>query len=126
MSLDHAEHNEKACQLLFKTNEFNDWVVTTAFYSSLHYVNFKLFPLTKDENKYENLSQYYKTLQLPRPALHNVTIELVSTYIKHISSFYRWLYDTCRTARYHNYKVDDQTAKMAILCLNNIKNACIK
>ncbi|HCA42575.1 MAG TPA: hypothetical protein DEP28_04900, partial [Bacteroidetes bacterium] len=73
MSLDHAEHNEKACQLLFKTNEFNDWVVTTAFYSSLHSVSFKLFPLTNDENKYESLSTYYKALHLPSSALHNVT-----------------------------------------------------
>jgi UDP-GlcNAc3NAcA epimerase len=38
---EHAKHNEKACNFIntSSTNEFNDWVITIAFYSAVHYIN---------------------------------------------------------------------------------------
>jgi hypothetical protein len=43
-SFAHGEHNEKACDLLALNQGFPDWVITTAFYASLHFVTSKIFP----------------------------------------------------------------------------------
>ncbi len=44
-NLEYAQHNEKACKYLDKKPEFTDWVITTAFYSALHFVRYKIFPI---------------------------------------------------------------------------------
>ena len=44
-SKDHAIHNELACIYLDKCTDFPDWVITTSFYSSLHFLQHKLFPI---------------------------------------------------------------------------------
>lgn len=46
----HAIHNELACKYLNKKPEFADWVITTAFYSALHYLTGKMFPMNILEN----------------------------------------------------------------------------
>ena len=43
-ALDHAKHNEEACRELLRTGKFNDWVITTAYYSAIYYVTYELFP----------------------------------------------------------------------------------
>lgn len=52
MRKQHAIHNEEACDFLLSSNKFNDWVITTAFYSALHFVQHEIFPLTHDDKKY--------------------------------------------------------------------------
>lgn len=55
----HAAHNEKACDYLLKSRLFNDWVITTAFYSALHYVQDEIFPLTEDRKTYNNFNIFF-------------------------------------------------------------------
>ena len=59
MKKQHAIHNEEVCDFLLTSKKFNDWVVTTAFYSSLHFVQFELFPLTDDGQKYTDFNIYF-------------------------------------------------------------------
>lgn len=117
----HALHNEKACDYLLESKQYNDWVVTTAFYAALHYVQFELFPLKDDNEVYANFNIYFsKVLKKKNTKLskHSATIKLVSAHIKTASSYYRWLHDTCMTSRYSDYKVSEmkaQTAKKFLL-----------
>ncbi|MEJ7683795.1 MAG: hypothetical protein WKG06_39235 [Segetibacter sp.] len=43
--LDHAIHNENVCSYLELKKEYADWIITTAFYSALQFVSYKIFPL---------------------------------------------------------------------------------
>ena len=51
-SLNHAIHNKEACEYLSKEPKFSDWVITTAFYSALHFIDYKIFPLDLKLPKY--------------------------------------------------------------------------
>ena len=124
MKKEHAEHNEEACDYLLQSEKFNDWVVTTAFYSALHYVHYEIFPMTFKGTLYENFNSYYDSCCHyidSRPSKHQITIELVSIRLPNCNRFLRWLYDECMNARYKNYKVTPQNAIMAKKHLTNIK-----
>ena len=80
MKKQHAIHNEEACKFLLTSKKFNDWVVTTAFYSALHFVQNELFPLTDNGQKYTDFNVYFgKVLKKKNKKLskHSATIELV-------------------------------------------------
>ena len=59
---DHAVHNERACDFLLSSGEFNDWVVTTTFYAALHYVRYELFPLERNNVIYNNFEKYFSNI----------------------------------------------------------------
>jgi hypothetical protein len=124
MKKEHAEHNEDACNYLLKSGKFNDWVVTTAFYSALHYVQYELFPMEHHHTFYDNFNSYYDSLcdyLNNRPSKHQIIIELVHTKLPNCIRFYRWLHNECFNARYKNYKVTCDNANMAMKYLCNIK-----
>lgn len=129
MTKQHAIHNEAACDFLLSSNQFNDWVVTTAFYAALHYVQHEVFPLTEDGISYSELNIYYgKVLKNKNKRLnkHLATIKLVHSKLPACSPNYRWLYDACMTARYTNYQVDPEKAKLAKSYLNLLKTHLVK
>jgi len=120
----HAIHNEEACNYLLTSKKFNDWVVTTAFYSALHFVQHELFPLTDNGQKYTDFNVYFgKVLKKKNKNLnkHSATIELVKTNLPACSSYYRWLHDACMSARYNNYKVSESMATNAKSSLIELK-----
>ena len=63
-SLKHAEHNEKTCKYLSKKPDFADWVITTAFYSALHYTQYSIFPFSMEIRgntiNYQDFEAYYR------------------------------------------------------------------
>jgi len=125
MNKEHAEHNEEVCKLLLSTKKFNDWVITTAFYSSLHFALNKLFPLTTGADSYENIDSYYVKNKLHGKCSKHIAIcSLVSSNLPSIRSEYKWLLDVCMTARYHNYKIKEVTANRAVIHLDKIKAHC--
>lgn len=120
----HAIHNEEACNFLLTSKKFSDWVVTTAFYSALHFVQHELFPLTDNGHKYTDFNVYFgKVLKEKNKKLskHSATIELVKTNLPLCSSYYRWLHDACMSARYNNYNVSESKAINANNCLVEMK-----
>ncbi len=123
MQKEHAIHNEAACDFLLANGNFSDWVVTTAFYSALHYVQHEIFPLTEQGVNFPDLDSYYHHLKQNgiQKSKHRVTINLVNTHLKNEAPKYRWLYDSCMNARYTNYEISNTLATQARNYLNEIK-----
>lgn len=124
MKNQHAIHNEAACNYLLESNKFNDWVITTAFYAALHYVQHEIFPLTDEGIIYKDFNTYYaKVLKKRNNRLtkHSATIQLVNTNLKPAASYYRWLHDTCMTTRYSNYIVSTAKVLTAKTFLTELK-----
>lgn len=112
----HAEHNEAACDYLLASGKFSDWVITTAFYSALHFVQNEIFPLTENGKNYPDFDIYFQKVLKPknrRINKHSATVDLVKKYIPKASSYYRWLFDACMNARYMNYQVSGAKAQQA-------------
>lgn len=126
MKKEHAEHNEKVCDLLIKDGGCHDWVVTTAFYSALHFVQHEIFPLDVKGKTYISFEKYYNEHFFGiknKPSKHTATINLVYSSLGSSPGFlYKWLHDTCRTARYNNYKVHPSIAQLAKDRLSSLKS----
>lgn len=129
----HAEHNEKACDFLYNNGNFHDWVVTTAFYSAIHFARYKIFPLEKYDPqegkviKYRSLDNYVNThSSASKFKKHKELSKLVNEHIPQITGRYRALFDMCHTARYHDYNVTTSKAKLAREHLQEIKKECLK
>jgi hypothetical protein len=122
----HALHNEQACELLFSASgeQFNDWVVTTAFYSALHFALYDLFPMDHDGIHYATFSGYH--LDLPKKiSKHAALLQLVAIRSPYARQ-YRWLYGNCMCARYIDYKVPHSKAVHAKRLLGIIKSSLSK
>jgi len=129
MKKEHAAHNEKTCDYLLQAGEYNDWVVTTAFYAAMQYLHHEIFPLNLNNMIYENFNAYYdsvcnnmKHVISDRQSKHQITIDLVHKRLPNCNRFYRWLHHESSNARYANYKVSEQMALTARNYLNFIKN----
>ena len=120
-------HNEKACLYLQKSNEFNDWIITTAFYSSLHFVKYKAFPVKVDNIEFNNFDTYFD-YELKQAnygkSPHNILKKLLNKKFKNIAPAYTELYDTCHNARYLNYQVDKREVEQALINFAEIKKFC--
>jgi hypothetical protein len=126
--LNHALHNEKVCEVVCQ-NGFYDWAITTAFYSALHFVQHKIFPInekTKDGHKFKvsSFNQYYKAFNIHGKSKHELLIDLVQEHCAAIAPEYIWLHDTCRNARYHQHNIKEPTAIKAKEWLKKIKEYC--
>lgn len=126
MSKDHALHNERLCDLLLENGQFNDWVITTAFYAALHYVKHQMFPLHLAGKKFNEFEAYYFQHEKKGVDKHRSLSGLVCRNLKDCSGAYRWLLDAAKNSRYNNYKVAPETASKARKLLSAIKNSCTK
>ncbi len=106
LHLNQAQLNEELARRLFKGNLCLDWVVTLAFYSALHYINYK-----------ESL-----------PDNHEDTLKWISVEIgDFIYHRYRYLFDKSRHARYRPQmaeryrKKSDETASNSLRKLKEIR-----
>lgn len=122
-----AKHNEDLCELLLKNGKFSDWVITSAFYSALHYVEHEIFPLIDGTKSYSNFEEYYSLKHTSgNPNKHNVRKQLVAKHIPNCSADYNWLHDNCFNARYNDYNVSPTFAKVAKEKLDSLKSKCKK
>lgn len=114
MKKKYAQHNERVCEILEKDGSAHDWVVTTAFYSALHFVQHEIFPLTNGTNSYNSFDSYYHghySSKANKPSKHQATIDLVTSELgATCGSHYQRLHDTCRKARYHKFDVGNIVA----------------
>ena len=130
--LPHARHNEETCRFLFASNDHFDWVVTTAFYSALHYVQSRMFPYptthpNTDEYKlYNSFAEYYIDVKLVlNQSKHEVTAHLVDAILPEVAPRYRSLLDKSMTVRYNDFSVQQKEAAMCIRRLEIIRDACV-
>lgn len=122
----HSEHNEELCDLLLANGKFDDWVVTAAFYSAIHLVDHQIFPLSiGSEPEYATFRQYCNRKAYgTRP--HKIRREFVARHPPTCVNAFRWLYDTCHSTRYNNYRVSRDVANQAKKKLTEIKRICTK
>lgn len=125
--LEHAKHNQEACDFLHESGRFNDWVVTTAFYAALYYVNNELFPAQYDVGGkpilYRNFDEYLNHVSgVKKP--HNVRLALVAEYLPDIYAEYKTLHDQCWTSRYKCYSIQPEIAVLCRQCMQTIKEVC--
>lgn len=125
MSLEHAQHNEELCDKLHAEGKWNDWVVTTAFYSAMHYTDERLFPLKVKDVEYKNFDEYYSQRTDGSKSQHDAHLRLIAAHLHKAHSAYRWLYDCCRTARYYDYRTTSALADAAVIKLRVVKSLCV-
>ena len=116
----HAKHNFDMCEKIIdinkksKDSEFNDWVVTTAFYSGIHYIYAYCF-----KDKFEHNGKYYKDFDsyfeevkgFFKGSRHRATCDLASERMPFTcASSIEFLFKEARSARYNNYKVSTKIA----------------
>ena len=90
MSLGQARHNEKLCLFLDDNSEYPDWVVTTSYYSAIHYV-YQLFPLKiiigGKTKSFENFYRYYSHIRRDKQiSKHDATIQLAEEHYPEFAS----------------------------------------
>jgi len=121
----HAEHNKDACKLLHTNGNYCDWVVTTAFYSALHFVQHEIFPITVKGNTYDTFDRYYNGHYFNvknKPSKHVSTLNLVRSELgDNVYQIYDWLFGLCMNARYHNYQVHGFIAEESVKRLERLK-----
>lgn len=121
---EHAIHNRELCHIIRKSNKHHDWVVTTAFYSALHFVDLKIFPFPISAGQtcedLRTAQDHLKTFNK-----HETRLEMVKLQCKlDISIAYRWLYDNSSDARYKTFRFTPTQADKAIEMLTKIENYC--
>lgn len=123
-SLSHAQHNETTCNYLAKDkDQHNDWVITTAFYASMHYLRHILFPTKVAASSFED----YCTKENLYGQKHKVMRKLVEANCDDsISATYNQMLDISFTARYSSYKYNSKIAKLAQKRLIAIRNYATK
>ena len=132
--LNHAKHNKEVCEFIKQNEQFNDWVVTTAFYSSIHFLENFLFPNNYEDpsnskriRSFTDFDSYCKAFRRSREYFidkHTIRLELVEEVFPEIANDYQTLMDTCFTARYKNYIVDSTTTQVCYQCLEEIEDLC--
>lgn len=125
--LEHARHNKSASELLADSG-YDDWVVTTCFYSAVHFVRYALFPRFEKlrdgtDAEFETFDAYRAHFRSGQP--HDVLVTLVFKNLPDIYKDYLWLKQACWNARYKGYRVQTQTANEARRRLGRIEAACM-
>lgn len=127
--LRHALHNESVCNYIELNQEFADWVITTSFYSCLHFVSYKIFPfevksIQGKSTTIENIDQFSNYNNTKSKSKHQLLADLVSKKCPKISEDYDWLLDMSMNARYSYYQQDKEIAQKAKRLMTLIKNEC--
>ena len=127
--LDHALNNEKACDYLSLHANYKDWVITTAFYSALQFVSYKIFPFIHSDSgkdtKIESIDQYKGVLKTDLNK-HKLLRDLVEDKCAEIHEDYSWLLSYSYSARYVNYQYPVEVSNRAKSLLAKIKTHCTK
>jgi len=124
---EHAIHNQKVCEHLIAATEYHDWIITTAFYSALHYIESHLFPnkythpVTNKTQTINTFNEYCWKINGEHKSKHDKRLDLVEEMLPDICDDYQTLKDACWTARYTNYKSDQEVSKLCYKALKNIE-----
>lgn len=121
--LKHGERNRSLSKDLLKGKIYYDWVVTTAFYSSIHLLEHRLLPIIINSKECKNISQVRKSLNLKGRHMAREKIVELHTNLD-ISIKYKWLDDKSRYARYTTYKISPSEGSKAEEYLDFIYKYC--
>lgn len=123
--LEHANRNKALAVKLLQESVYFDWVVTTSFYSSIHFIENHLFPTTIMDTTCDNLFDAQKKYNSAN--LHETRECLCQDKLTFdVALKYKWLSDNSKNARYTSYKISKAVAEKAIVNLNAVETACVK
>lgn len=123
----HAVHNEEVCCYLEEKPGFGDWVMTTAFYSALHWLQYRIFPLTMQDGTVIDSFDSYKIWSDRNGGLissHHILIELASRHHSEIASRYRRLYSACLDVRYKDFQPAPSIVRTSVKDMQMIRAYC--
>jgi len=111
-----ATHNNEVAYILLSNKkgvEAWDWVITTTFYSVVHYVesviDHKSTSLKIDGLSYtkKSVSELMKSADIKEvyTSIHGLRKSIVSQNFGHLFDSYKEIFDACHTARYTNYQL---------------------
>lgn len=120
----HGERNKNLCDHLYDGRHYFDWVITTAFYSAIHFVDFKIFPFEHNGTQIKSLDFAFKHQEFKKGSRHETRAYLVYLKLPKRAADFKYLQDTCWNARYVSYKTTQQAAEMGRLCLDSIIAEC--
>jgi hypothetical protein len=125
----HGEHNEEVCNLLNTEKKYRDWIITTAFYASLHFISCKIFPFEhpiKDSQpiRINTIEEWQRFRNYTSNKRHDLLAELASRFCSDVSEKYDWLLSTAKTSRYHQFQYDVQISDLAVSYMKAIKKSC--
>jgi hypothetical protein len=118
-----GERNKSLSEMLLEGKVYYDWVVTTAFYSSIHFVEDFVFPTTiggRECNDISDAKSLYK-MEGRHAARERLVFDKINSAI---GARYKWLDDQSRNARYKTYKLQPAEALKAQEYLNYIHTHC--
>ena len=120
--IDHALHNEKVCNFISKKEDYGDWIITTAFYSAIHYVRYLMLPVNLKNGTEINCFEALFNIQRGSvEGRHGFQNRYVTTKITEIAIEYKQLHDWCNQARYFEYNQPRVLSKQAKENLLTIK-----
>jgi|GEM_PF-4866141 len=142
--LKQANHNYIFCYTIFNLsnnysdneNQFFDWVITSAFYSSLHYIRCSLsidkefmFYRVHFQNKSFDDARKDRTVnsaKYPNDAAasrHEILKRIVQDTYPPISAYYNMLFDKSMTSRYSQFKnATKEECESTLELLGNIRD----
>lgn len=114
MKRSHGKHNKGVCDSLYLQDKYkcNDWVVTTAFYSSIHYIDHAIFPCKYKGNEFNDINDAHRNINAN--SKHQTRKILVSALCPAQAGNYGFLKEESHNARYVNYGIDDSIARLAV------------
>lgn len=120
-NLEQAKHNESVCNYLGKKESYSDWVITTAFYSAIHFVRHLMLPHVEGGITYTTYEALFSRKKAPTDGRHGFQSTFVILNYSDIEFEYQRLYDFSVNARYLNYKYTRAEASQAKAYLQIIK-----
>lgn len=107
----------------------SDWIITTSFYASLHFLAFKIFPfnmpsIAGKSTSIESIDHYFNYNNTKKKSKHELMSSLAFEKCPNISEDYDWLLDLSMTARYQHYRNDKEISNKAIRLMKVIKKEC--
>jgi hypothetical protein len=128
--LAHAQHDEGVALFIHQAKKSDQWTIIVCFYSALHYIRAKIFPLTEIAGgvttTYNSANDYYSKLGPNKGSLHDTLVTLAWRELPTIAAKYQLMYNSSTTARYNNYAHDPRASAQAISNLAAIKKECTK
>jgi len=123
MKLEHGRHNKVVCDNLYLQDKYEckDWVVTTSFYSAIHFIDHALFPCQHNGKTFKDINEAHR--ELNARSKHATREILVNKYLPKFKAEYSFLLSESQTARYVNYDLNQAFADKAVRHLNAIQKA---
>ncbi len=132
LEFDHAKHDEEIALWINREKKSTRWIIIVSFYSALHYLRGKIFPLTEIAptggvaTTYDSFDHYHYRNRIPGKSVHDCLVDLTYKEVPLIAVKYNMLYNQSITMRYKFDEPLERDAEAAIKFLLAIKKECLK